>query len=176
MSRRVRSLVGMRREQLPGKDYVYDVAPEGWLSSRAVAELLGVAGRSARALLHRHQVECVLVRGRGGLGLCWSPEGVMRVMEQRSGVSEGIPTGWCCVYEACAILGVRRSSLHRFEARGELAGRRVRVVTSTGKRVVVVYRRAQVRGLARRRRAEWLARVAGYRKSWENVADRRVFE
>ena len=138
MSRSVRSLVGMRREQLPGKDYVYDVAPEGWMSSRAVAELLGVAVRSVRQLLHRHQVECVRVHGNGSLGLCWSPEGVMRVMEQRAGVSEGIPTGWCCCYEACAILGVRRSSLARYEECGELAGRRVRVVSSTGKRVVVV--------------------------------------
>jgi hypothetical protein len=100
----------------------------------------------------------------------------MRVMEQRAGVSEGIPTGWCCSYEACAILGVRRSSLQRYEACGELAGRRVRVVSLTGKRVVVVYRRAQVRGLAKRRRAERRERVAGYRKSWENVVARRVFE
>ena len=136
-----------------------EVAPAGWVSSREVADALGLNVRSARALLNRAAVRHVLVKRPGGApGLFWAPDGVRRLVDSMSQPGHGLPTGWCTSAEACLILGVARSSLARFCAGGALRAKKVRVRTSTGVRPMVILKRSQVRGLAALRQAGERAR------------------
>lgn len=147
---KVRALVGFNRKVAK----MLTVAPAGWVSSREVAAALGVQVRSARIKLNRAAVRHVLVKRPGDApGLFWAPEGVRRLVNSMSQPVHGLPTGWCTSAEACLILGVARSSLARFCAGGALCAKKVRIRTSTGVRPMMILKRQQVRGLARRRKA-----------------------
>lgn len=147
---KVRALVGFNRKVAE----MLTVAPAGWVSSREVAAALGVQVRSARSKLNRAAVRHVLVKRPGDApGLFWAPEGVRRLVNSMSQPVHGLPTGWCSFAEAGEILGVARSSLYRFVKEGRLEARKVRVQTSTGVRPMMILKRQQVRGLARRRKA-----------------------
>ena len=152
---KVRALVGFNRKAAK----VLTVAPAGWVSSREVAAALGVHIRSARSKLNRAAVQHVLVKRTGGSpGLFWAPEGVRRLVNSMIQPVHGLPTGWCSFAGAGEILGVARSSLYRFVKEGRLEARKVRVRTSTGVRPMMILKRQQVRGLARRRKAGERAR------------------
>lgn len=147
---RVSSLVGFNRKAAS----VRTAVPKGWVSSRYVAMRSGLSVRTARALLHRSGVSSVLVRVPPACaGRYWEPEGVQSFLEARPNVVTDLPAGMCCSYEASFLLSVSRSTLCRYEANGELEGRFVRARTSSGVRMLKLFRRTQVRELARRRKA-----------------------
>ena len=156
---RVRSLVGMRRDAGGSKLNLLDKAPAGWLDVREVAALKGgIKVRSARVWLTRKGIKRVFVKAApSGFKCYWDDNAVRRELEDYE-VVENIPVGWCCYAEACMILGCARSSLYRFADSGLLEERRVRVRKDTGSRYIVLYKRAQVRGLKRARYASECAR------------------
>ena len=122
-----------------------------WVAGLAVAGLLVVAapqivhqatsdegdGWSVRVLATRATL-------RRGVNL--------RTLYRRLNIISDLPAGWCCSYEAAALLLVSRSTLCRYEADGELEGRFKRVRTSSGVRMLKLFRRTQVQELAERRK------------------------
>lgn len=174
--KRVKSLVGFNRKSAS----VLSEVPRGWLSSRAVAMRAALSVRTARAMLNRAGVKSVLVRVPGACaGRYWEPEGVQSFLSARPDVITDLPAGWCCSYEAAVLLGVCRSTLCRYESKGELVGRFVRVRTSSGVRMLKVFRRSQVRGLVTRLQNEDRTRrrsiAAKYKKMWGSIHRGRVF-
>ena len=173
---KVRSLVGSSRK----KSCVMDVAPKGWLSTHEVAAAAGVTRRAVCAGLHRNGVECVKVKQSGSSPLLyWEPKGVKRFLSVRPAVKEGLPTGMCCMHEACCILGVVRSSLSRYEQKGYLQGEVVRIATASGAKALKVYCRAHVRGLLKRLQAREQSRrrriVRASQHRWERLERGGVF-
>ncbi len=134
--------------------------PVGWVSSGEAGRMLGLSRAGARNVLEAAGVprQVFRVPGRGGrASFVWERVGVQGLAERRKQevrVLSRLGAGLCASPEACLILGLSRPTLHRFCVQGLLVGEKVRVWRGGRVRVVCVFRRAQVRALARRLAAE----------------------
>ena len=129
--------------------------PPGCVSSAEAAAILGVAPRSARAMLTRRKARRFMVRQPGSRSVCayWLIKDVVQARDTRAPFVEKVPEKLCGSLEACCILLVARSSLYRYVKQGLLHERRVRRRNATGTRIESYFLRSEVRRLAAQRHA-----------------------
>ena len=153
--------------------------PADYISTRQVADTLSISPRSARAMLTRRKTPRVVVRapGQSVTSHYWSRKALQDIINERNPLVTSLPERLCCSTEACHILMVSRSTLHRYVQRGLLVEHHVRHASATGIHHETLYRRGQVHALAdqiraARARAE-AARRARITRLWEEHQTRR---
>lgn len=128
--------------------------PEGWVSSQEAAEMMGITPRSARAFLGRARAQRVRVTLPRRVGcIYWNRLEVLELMNKRKPMLVNIPDKLCNSVEACYILMIARSTLHRYVRQGLLREQQVRHVSAAGVRNEAYYLRSEVKHLAARRNA-----------------------
>ena len=116
--------------------------------------MLGITPRSVRAMLARRNAQRVVVR-EPGKAICtyWARQFVREVMEKRYPLVETLPSRFCGSAEACYILMIARSTLHRYVQQGVLKEHQVRRSHAGGIHREAYYLRAEVSRLASLRNA-----------------------
>lgn len=165
--RTLRGVGGVRLFNIPGVIYPKEVlVPKagmnrksglpyrevpGWgVTSREAANLLGCTPAAARTWLHRRKVPYRLVGSQGeSLRLFWRKDRVISLAEQRLPIVQTCPPSYISASEALRILKVGRSSLHRYQERGQLSVVYLRIATARGLRKCCCFRRAEVEALAK---------------------------
>lgn len=129
----------------------YEVVPPCSVSSKEAASMLGLPLRSARSILNRNRVKCMLVAQAGKTAcMYWDRKGVEHLLSLRLPMVQQIPESYCTAKEACCILVVARSSLTRYVQRGWLKEHPLRLLTQSGVRTLSFFLRAEVRMLSAR--------------------------
>ncbi len=152
---------GMNRKN--GKPYT---EPPPWgISTREASVILGCTPAAARLSLHKHHVTYRLVSQPGHpMSLYWKKDQVLKLAQSRLPLIRQQPPKLITSAEALHILGVGRSSLHRYAMRGRLHVTQVRFMSSRGARRRTYFQRAEVVRLAHhlralRKQAEQLRRM-----------------
>lgn len=129
----------------------YREAPPGWgLTSREAANLLGCTPASARTWLHRRKVPYRIVCEAGQtLRIFWRKDKVLSLAENRLPVVSNCPSSFISAVDALSILHVGRSSLHRYQERGQLSVFKVRYPSGKGLRQCSYFKRDEVEKLAK---------------------------
>lgn len=171
LPRTLRGAGGIRLINMPGVRYPDEVlqgpsgtgasrtcplrkAPPGFISSQNAAELLGITPRSARAMLARRNTRRVMVREPGKAAcVYWERLKVQELLETRCPLVRNLPARFCDSAEACYILMIARSTLHRYVKQGALKEYQVRRAFAGGVHREAYYLRAEVRKLAAMRNA-----------------------
>lgn len=122
----------------------------GWgLSTREAADLLGCTPASARTWLHRRKVPYRLVSDDGlNTRIFWRKDKVLALAKARLPIYHHCPPSLISSAEALKILGIGRSTLHRYQERGLLSATLVRSPSNKGLRKCCYFRRAEVENLA----------------------------
>lgn len=165
--RTLRGVGGVRLFDIPGVIYPKDILvtkaglnrknglpytePPPWgITSREAASILGCTPSSARTWLHRRKVPYRIVSEKGQtIRLFWRKERVVALAEQRLPVVKKCPTSLITSREALCILHVGRSSLHRYQERGQLRVVKVRYPSAKGLRKCSYFNRSDVERLAK---------------------------
>ena len=165
LPRTLRGAGGIRLINMPGVRYPDEVlqgpsgtgasrtsplrkAPPGFISSQNAAELLGITPRSARAMLARRNTRRVMVREPGKAAcVYWERLKVQELLETRCPLVRNLPARFCDSAEACYILMIARSTLHRYVKQGALKEYQVRRAFAGGVHREAYYLRAEVRKL-----------------------------
>ncbi len=160
--RTLRGVGGVRLINLPGVEYPpemlhvrqghnrrdgrpYEQRPSWGISTREAAVILRCSTSAARLALHKHRIRCRAVREPGtSVGLYWDRNQVAQLAEKRYPIVKEVSGKLVTPAEACALLRVGRSSLHRYALKRWLHPQHVRVETAAGLRHRVYYRRAEV--------------------------------
>ena len=169
--RTLRGVGGVRLIDLPGVQYPPEMlhvrpghnarnglpyeAPPAWgISTREAAGILKCTSSAVRITLHRRQVRCRAVREPGmSLTLYWDRSEVDRLADRRHPVVGKVPAKLVTPTEACKLLGLARSSLHRYTCKRWLHPVHVRVPSGRGLHHRSFFRRAEVVKLAHHLRA-----------------------
>ena len=151
----------------------YREAPVWGITSREAAALLGCTPPAARTWLHRRKVPYRIVGEEGQtLRIFWRKEMVMSLAENRLPIVQKQPSSLISSEEALRILHVGRSSLHRYQERGQLSVVKVRHPSGKGLRKCSYFNRKEVEKLAGRltamRKKE--AEIATMRQETRTVA------
>lgn len=127
----------------------YREAPGWGITSREAANILGCTPASARSWLHRRKVPFRIVGEKGQtLRLFWRKEKVLALAAKRLPVVKKCPSTLITSVEALKILRVGRSSLHRYQEKGQLQVMKVRKPSSKGLRKCSYFDRNEVEKLA----------------------------
>lgn len=151
------------------------LSADNWISTTEAAELLGITRAAARNAMHKAGIPCrrVPLQGlfwqRGALEELQSKRSVERIGEESVAVErvEAYPAGWLTTAEACRRLGVARSSIQRYAASRQIRARRVQLIGSRMRPMLLCAEDVEAMGhlLAARRHAEslrqeWLHRFS----------------
>lgn len=169
MSGGLRRFIGMAR---PGSEAdLQPSVPDGYVSTRQAAEILGLNVRTARNVMHKARVKSVRVREV--LSKYWLRRSVACLAARRARAVQlkDIPAGLCPAVEAMGILGLSRSGLEGLERKG-LRAQKIKCVINGEIRELSFYERAKVRELARAREEEKSRR----KKTNEAIAALRIRE
>ena len=132
-----------------GKPYTKSQKAWGVTTSEA-ADLLHCSTSAARNWLHRRKVPYRIVGEEGqSLRLFWRRERVIELAQQRWPVLRKRNSSLITSKEAQRILGIGRSSLYRYEQRGQLSVTKMRHTTAHGMRRCSYFKRAEVERLAK---------------------------
>ena len=128
----------------------YKEAPVSWgIPTSEAAAILHCTPSAARTWLHRRKVPFRIVGEEGqSLRLFWRKERVQALAEERLPVLEQRSVEMIDSVEAQRILGVGRSTLYRYERRGQLSVTKVRKPSPRGLRTCSYYHRTEVERLA----------------------------
>ncbi len=153
------------------RGHVFREAPEWGITSAGAAQILGCTASAARCTLSRHRVKCRKVLDADNImRLYWHREQVEDLAKRRAPVVEAQPKKLISVQEALKILGVSRSSLHRYCSKGMLTEVKVRYSSSArGLRLKSYYIKSETIKLQRhlqamRKKQEELSRM---RANWQ---------
>ncbi len=160
--RTLRGVGGVRLIDLPGVVYPpemlrvregrdrsngqpYTEKPAWGISTREAAAMLRCSESAARISLHKKRVRCHMVREPGGsMGLFWDRRQVEKLAGARLPIIESVPGKFVDSSTAAEMLHVGRSSLYRYSKKKWLHPHRLRVLTPSGLRIHVYYRRDEV--------------------------------
>lgn len=149
---------------------IFREAPEWGITSGEAARLLGCTTSAVRCTLNRHRVKCRKVLDADNiLRLYWHREQVEDLAKRRAPIVDAQPKKLISVQEALKILGVSRSSLHRYSRKGMLAEVKVRYSSpGHGLRLKSFYIRSETIKLQRHLKAmrEKEAELSRMRKLW----------
>lgn len=149
---------------------VFREAPAWGMTSGEAAKLLGCTASAVRCTLSRHHVKCRKVLDADNiLRLYWHREQVEDLARKRAPVVDAQPKKLMGVQEALKILGVSRSSLHRYSGKGMLTEVKVRYSSAgQGLRLKCFYIRSEVLKLQRHLKAmrEKEAELSRMRALW----------
>lgn len=161
----LRAKPGMNRKS--GKPYS---EPPPWgISTREASVILCCTPAAARLSLHKHRVTYRLVSQPGHpLSLYWKKDQVLQLAQSRLPLVREQPPKLISSEEALRLLGVGRSSLHRYTIRGRLHVTQVRFMSPRGTRKRAYFQRAEVVRLAHHLRA--LRRQAMQLREMERTA------
>ena len=128
----------------------YTDPPLHWgITTNEAARLLGSTPSAARSWLHRHKIPFRIVCEEGQvMRLFWRKQSVLKHANMRLPVLSQRSEELVDSAETLRILGVGRSTLYRYEQRGQLNVVKVRISTSRGMRTCSFYKRAEVEHLA----------------------------
>lgn len=137
------------REQSSGKPYT---KPPAWgVTTREAAKLLSCTPAAARMAMQRRKVRYRMVKEPGNVPrLYWNRKEIERMAEARLPIVTRIPAKTLTAEQACALLHICRSSLHRYARKGRIRERSVRLMTKDGTRKMCLYIKADVKKLAAR--------------------------
>lgn len=137
------------REQSSGKPYTK--VPAWGITTREAAQLLSCTPAAARMAMQRHKVRYRMVMEPGNVPrLYWNRKEIERMAAKRLPVVTRIPAKMLTAEQACTLLHICRSSLHRYARKGRIREQRVRLMTKGGTRKMCLYLKADVKKLAAR--------------------------
>lgn len=150
---------------------VFREVPEWGMTSGEAAKLLGCTTSAVRCTLSRHRVKCRKVLDADNiLRLYWHREQVEDLAKRRAPVVDAQPKKLISVQETLKILGVSRSSLHRYSSKGMITEVKVRYSSpGHGLRLKSFYIRAEALKLQRHLKAmrEKEAELSRMRAHWK---------
>lgn len=129
----------------------YKEIPLNWgITTNEAAAILRCTPASARTWLHRRKVPFRIVGEAGqSLRLFWRKDRVQALAKERLPVLQRQSEELVDATEAQRILGIGRSTLYRYEMRGQLSVTKVRKPSPRGLRPCSYYKRAEVEQLAK---------------------------
>lgn len=129
---------------------IHNTPPKGFIRTSEACKLLHCSAAAVTMRLKRLKVRRVKVMQPGEVPrLFWLESAVLRLAENAPKIVSAIPPGYITADTVMNLLNVCRSSVTRYQQRGMLAAKLVRLQSDLGPRLLYLYKERDVLTFAR---------------------------